>query len=134
MEKSRFWLIYLKTFKKFSFLGRVSSILTFLKFSQKCAEYIDPSGHFVFFDIFVAQTSRTSFFSSIVVKLNISVISKATILIFVVNLPLWYKFHKKRNFEQTTWRTSGTTSRFEQNFIKDENTGRVDIHIYWRIF
>ena len=45
---------------------------------------------------FVTQTSRTCF-SSIVVKLNISVISKAIILIFLVNLPMVniYKFHTK---------------------------------------
>ena len=42
------------------------------------------------------QTSRTCFFS-IVVKLNIFVITKATILIFLVNLPKVniYKFPKK---------------------------------------
>ena len=35
-EKRRFWLIYLKTFHKSTFLGPVTSILTFLRFSQKC--------------------------------------------------------------------------------------------------
>ena len=34
-EKRRFWLIYLKTFQKFTFLGPVTSILTFLQFFQK---------------------------------------------------------------------------------------------------
>ena len=51
-----------------------------------------------------------SFFSSIVVKLNIYVLSKANI----------YKFHT--NFDPTTWRTSRTTSRWRsttQNFIND---------------
>ena len=44
-EKRRFWLIYLKTFQKFTFLGPVTSILTsFMKFC-------------------VAQTSRTRSFS-----------------------------------------------------------------------
>ena len=50
---------------------------------------------------FVAQTSRTRFFS-IVVKLNIFVITKATILIFLVNLNKVniYKFPKKENLIQ----------------------------------
>ena len=41
-------------------------------------------------------------FSSIIVKFNISVVSKATILIFLVNLPMVniYKFHKKEFFIQ----------------------------------
>ena len=96
MEKCSFWLIYLKTSKKFTFLGPVTSI-NFLQFSQKCAKYIDPSSHFVFYDIFCSSNFKNSFFSSIVVKLNISIISKATILIFLANLPMVniYKFHKK---------------------------------------
>ena len=36
-KTSFFLLIYLKTFKKFTFWGPVTSILTFLKFSQKFA-------------------------------------------------------------------------------------------------
>ena len=36
-EKRRFRLIYLKTFHKSTFLGCVTSIFTFLQFSQKCA-------------------------------------------------------------------------------------------------
>ena len=42
--------------------------------------------------LYIAETSIIRFFLQL---LNISVISKATILICVVNLPLWYKFHKK---------------------------------------
>ena len=42
-----------------------------------------------FMKFFVAQSSRTNFFLSIVVKLNISVITKATNLFFLVNLPKW---------------------------------------------
>ena len=50
-----------------------------------------------FMKFFVAQTSGTRFFSSIVVKLNISIISKTIILIFEVNLPMVKinKFQKK---------------------------------------
>ena len=36
-KKHRFWLIYLKNVHKSTFLGPVTSILTFLQFSQKCA-------------------------------------------------------------------------------------------------
>ena len=85
----------------------------------------------------VAQTSRTRSFSSIYVKLNISVISEATILIFLVNLPMVniYKFNIKK-FDPTSLRTSRTTSRGRstkkvwatQNFMKYEMTGRVDIY------
>ena len=41
-EKRCFWLIYLKTFNKFIFLGPVTSILTFVQFSQKCARVYRP--------------------------------------------------------------------------------------------
>ena len=41
-EKHRFWLIYLKTFHKSTFLGPVTSILTFLQFSQKFARLYRP--------------------------------------------------------------------------------------------
>ena len=60
----------------------------------------------------VAQTSRSRSFSSIDVKLNISVISEAAILIVLVNLPMVniYKFHRKK-FDPTPLRTSKTTSR-----------------------
>ena len=47
-KKRCFWLIYLKTFQKFTFLGPITSILTFLK---SAADYIDPSGYFVFYEI-----------------------------------------------------------------------------------
>ena len=54
LKKKKF--IYLKTLTKFNFLGPVTSILTFFQFSQKCAiEYIDPSGHFVFYEIFFSS-------------------------------------------------------------------------------
>ena len=43
-EKRRFWLIHLKAFHKSTFLGPVTSILTFLP------DYIDPYGHFVFYE------------------------------------------------------------------------------------
>ena len=55
MEKHRFWLIYLKTFKKLTFLGPVTSILTFCNFLKHAPEYIDPSGHFVFYEIFCSS-------------------------------------------------------------------------------
>ena len=41
-EKRRIWLIYLKTFHNFTFLGPVTSILIFLQFSQKCARLYRP--------------------------------------------------------------------------------------------
>ena len=41
-EKRRYWLIYLKTFQKFTFLGPVTSILTFSQSSQKCARLYRP--------------------------------------------------------------------------------------------
>ena len=41
-EKRSFWLIYPKTFKKFTFLGPVTSILNFLQFSQKCKREYRP--------------------------------------------------------------------------------------------
>ena len=70
-------------------------------------------------------------------KSNISVIHKAIILIFLVNLPMAniYKLCKNK-FDPTTWRISRTTSRWRstqkvwaiQNFIKkNKMTGRVDI-------
>ena len=82
-EKRRFWLTYISlTFNKFTFLGPIS-ILTFFNFSQNEPEYIDTSGHFTFNEIFCSSNFySTSFFSSIVVKLNISVISIAIIIIF----------------------------------------------------
>ena len=57
-EKRRFWLHYLKTLKKFTFWGPVISILTLAVFS----EYIGPSGHFVFYEIFCSSNffGRTS--------------------------------------------------------------------------
>ena len=58
-EKHRFWLIYLKTFHKSTFLGPVTSILTFLQFSQKCTRLYRP---FRSFRLLLAQTSRTHFF------------------------------------------------------------------------
>ena len=45
-----------------TFLGPVTSILTFLQFSQNAHDYIDPSGHFALMKFFVAQTSSTRFF------------------------------------------------------------------------
>ena len=36
-EKFRFWLIYLKTFKKITFFGPCYFNFNFLQFSQKCA-------------------------------------------------------------------------------------------------
>ena len=54
-EKRRFRLIYLKTFHKSTFLGPVTSILTFLQFSQNAPDYIDPSGHFVFYENFCSS-------------------------------------------------------------------------------
>ena len=41
-EKRRFRLIYLKTFHKSTYLGPVTSILTFLQFSQKCVRLYGP--------------------------------------------------------------------------------------------
>ena len=42
MEKRRFWFIYLKSFKKFTFLGPVTSILIYLQFSQTCFRLYRP--------------------------------------------------------------------------------------------
>ena len=47
-EKRRFRLICLKTFHKSTFLGPVTSILTFLQFSQKCARLYRPFRSFCF--------------------------------------------------------------------------------------
>jgi hypothetical protein len=41
-KKRRFWLIYLKNVHKSTFLGPVTSILTFLQFSQKCVRLYGP--------------------------------------------------------------------------------------------
>ena len=52
--------------------------------------------------IFVAHTSRTRFYSSIVGKLNISAIYKSIILFFSVNLPLFLylsMFHNPKYLE-----------------------------------
>ena len=69
-EKHRFWLIYMKILKKFTFLGPVTSILTFLHFFSKMRQTIlTLSVISSFVKFFVAQTSRTRFFSSIVEKL-----------------------------------------------------------------
>ena len=63
-EKRRFRLIYLKTFHKSTYLGPVTSILTFLQFSQKSVRLYGPFPALIssFMHIFVAQTSRTHFF------------------------------------------------------------------------
>ena len=72
-EQKKVDLIYLKTLKKkYFFFSPAFSILTFFAVFKNAPEYIDPPGHFVFYEIFVAQTSRTNFFSSNVVKFNIS--------------------------------------------------------------
>ena len=50
-EKRRFRLIYLKTFHKSTYLGPVTSILTFFcSFLKNVPDYIDPLGHFVFYE------------------------------------------------------------------------------------
>ena len=61
---------------------------------KKCARQIDPSSHFVFYEIFVAETYITLFFS-IVEKLNISAIYKSIIKIFSVNFYFMYTFYRK---------------------------------------
>ena len=70
-EKRRF-LVNLKAFKNCAFLGPVTSIYFFCNYLKNT-----PSGHFVFYDIFVAQTYITNFlcvFSQKVEKLNITAI------------------------------------------------------------
>ena len=63
MEKRRFWLIYQKTFKKFTFLGPVTLILTFFVVFSKMRQTISNLPVVSsFMKIFVAQTSRTRFF------------------------------------------------------------------------
>ena len=57
----------------------------FLKFLKNDPEYIDPSGHFVFYDIFWNSNYYYSF-SSMVEKLNLFAINESIILIFLVNL------------------------------------------------
>ena len=50
------WYVYQLTTNglKCMIWGPVNSVLTFLQFSQKC-EFIDPSGHFVFYEIFCSS-------------------------------------------------------------------------------
>ena len=43
-------------------MNPLTSILTFLQFTKNAPEYIDPSGHFVFYDIFCSSNSYNSFF------------------------------------------------------------------------
>ena len=71
-EKRRIWLIYLKTFHTFTFLGPVTSILIFLQFSQICARLDRPFQSFCLLWKFCNSNFYNSFFSSIVEKLNIS--------------------------------------------------------------
>ena len=96
-ENRRIWLIYLKTFHNFTFLGPVTSILIFLQFSQKCARLYRPFRSFRLYENFCNSNFYNSFFSSIVEKLNISTIYKSIVLIFSVNLPVIsiYKFCRK---------------------------------------
>ena len=89
--------------KKITFLGPITSILTFFADFSKMRQ-------------------------SILTLQDILSIMKFFVKFFIVNLPMLniYKFHKKRNFDPTTWRTSRTTSRWRstqkvratQNFIK----------------
>ena len=59
MEKRRFWLIYLKSFKQFTFLGPVTSILTFLQFTMRQTIISTLLVISSFMKFCVAQTSRT---------------------------------------------------------------------------
>ena len=85
------------TFPQIYFFGSCYFNLTFLQFSQNAPDYIDPFGHFVFYEHFCSSNFYNSFFSSIVENLNISAIYKSIILICSVNLPVIsiYKFCRK---------------------------------------
>ena len=55
-EQKRFFrLIYLKTFHKSTFLGPVTSILIFFAVFSNAPDYIDPSGHFDFYENFCSS-------------------------------------------------------------------------------
>jgi hypothetical protein len=54
-KKRRFWLIYLEKVHKSTFWGPVTSILTFLQFLKNAPDYINPSGHFVFYEFFCSS-------------------------------------------------------------------------------
>ena len=70
------------------FLGPVTPILTFFKFSQKCAGLYRPFRSFCLSWNFFGLKLLWLVFASIGVKLNIFAIYKSIILIFSVNLPL----------------------------------------------
>ena len=68
-EKRRFWLIYLKTFHKSTFLGPVTSILTFLQTISTLPVISSFLWKFLYLKLL-----KLFFFSSIVKKLNISAV------------------------------------------------------------
>ena len=82
----------MKMFKDLCFFGSCDFNYN-LQFSQKCADFIDPSGHFVFSEFFCSSNFYYMFFFNCW-NLNISAIYKSIILIFSVNLPVIfiYKF------------------------------------------
>ena len=85
----------------------------FCSFLKNAPDFIDPSGNFVFHEIFCSTNFENSFFSSIVEKLNITTIYKSIILFFQW-IFLWYlstSFVKKKS-NPTIRRTSRTTSRW----------------------
>ena len=88
-KKPRFWLIYLEKVHKSTFLGPVTSILTFLRFSQGCAWLCRPFRSFRLLWNFFSSNFWSSFFSSLVEKLSVSAIYKSIwILVFSVGLPV----------------------------------------------
>ena len=62
-RKTLFFVNSTENLKKCAFLGPVNSISTFFfRFSEKYAILIDPSGHFVFYEIFCGSNFYNSFF------------------------------------------------------------------------
>ena len=90
---------FAETFKKLCFFGFVTFNF-FEFFSKNAPDYIDPSSHFVFYEIFVPQISITPFFSSIVGKLKNSAIYESITLIFSLNLPLVFISKKEIQMQQ----------------------------------
>ena len=118
-----------ETFPKSTILGPVTSILTFLAVFSKMRLNISTLPVILsFLKIFVAQTSRTRFFSSIVEKLDISAIYKLIILIFSVNLPVIsiYKFCRKEIY-------SSHQENFEDNIQVNFNKEHRNYQI-WTLF
>ena len=54
--KTSFLVNYSNTFKIVLLGSPVTSVITFFDLKKNAPVYIDPSGHFVFYEIFVAHT------------------------------------------------------------------------------